>query len=84
MSRSESGRIAATFIVRLWTEHGKDQAPQWRGQVEHVQSGEQVYFRHLDKMLDFILKRRSDGKKQQPADASQATSADITEGKVGG
>lgn len=72
MSRSESGRIAATFIVRLWTEHGAGHAPQWRGQVAHVQTGEQAYFRELDKMLDFIVGRRQKLKKQQrPADTGR-------------
>ena len=65
MSRSESGRITATFIVRLWTEHGQGQAPRWRGQVEHVQSGEQLYFRAPAQMLAFIIGRRKKIEEQQ-------------------
>lgn len=80
MSRPESGRIAATFIVRLWTEHGAGQAPQWRGQVEHVQTGEQAYFRELDKMLDFIVGRRSDGEKEREVGSHEQISADDPEG----
>ena len=72
MSRAESGRIAATFIVRLWTEHGEGQAPQWRGQVEHVQSGEQAYFHALDQMLDLIVGWRGGGEEQPPADTGRA------------
>jgi hypothetical protein len=80
MSRSESGRIAATFIVRLWTEHGPGQAPQWRGQVEHVQSGEQAYFRNLDHMLDFIVGQRGDGEEEWEFGSDEQMSADDLEG----
>ena len=71
MSRGASARRAATFIVRLWTEHGAGQAPQWRGQVEHVQTGEQAYFRTLDHMLVFIVGRRGNVTEQRPADEAK-------------
>jgi hypothetical protein len=54
MSNAEIKRLAATFIVRLWTEHAQGEAPQWRGQVEHVQSDRKHYFRELDQMVAFI------------------------------
>lgn len=54
MSQSESRRLSATFIVRLWSEYAEDELPEWRGQVEHVQSDQEQYFHELDKMVTFI------------------------------
>ena len=46
----------AVFIVRIWCENGDGPslAPEWRGSVENVQSGQRMFFRHLDAVLDFI------------------------------
>lgn len=66
MSASDVSRHAATFIVRMWSEHAEGEAPQWRGQVEHIQSGDQEYFHALDRILDFIVARRDEGHEQPP------------------
>ncbi len=36
-----------SFVLRLWREHGatSEAAPEWRGWVEHVQTGQRYYFR---------------------------------------
>jgi len=41
---------AHSFLVRLWQEHQGAPAiqPEWRGWVEHVQSGERHYFRDAE------------------------------------
>ncbi len=46
----------AAFIVRIWCERGdaSSLAPEWRGSVEHVQTGQRAFFRHLDAVLDFM------------------------------
>lgn len=46
----------AVFIVRIWCEQGDaDSAmPEWRGSVEHVESGQRVFFRNLEAVLDFM------------------------------
>ena len=46
----------AVFIVRIWCERGDGPsvAPEWRGSVEHVQTGARAFFRHLDVVLDFM------------------------------
>lgn len=46
----------AVFIVRIWCERGDGPslAPEWRGSVEHVQTGARAYFRHLDAVLEFM------------------------------
>ena len=43
-----------SFVLRLWFEPSGDDSPEWRWQVQHVQSGEQRYFRNLSAMLDFV------------------------------
>ncbi|WP_167285161.1 hypothetical protein [Marilutibacter alkalisoli] len=46
----------AAFIVRVWNEHRNDDvvAAEWRGSIEHVQSGQRVFFRHLETVVDFM------------------------------
>jgi hypothetical protein len=43
----------STFIIRFWQESGSD-APLWRGQAQHIQSGEQVIFTDETMLIDFI------------------------------
>jgi hypothetical protein len=43
------------FIVRLWSEN-KPPGP-WRGSVEHVPTGQKLYFTSLGDMNDFITLR---------------------------
>ena len=46
------------FIVRIWlVEGGRDGA--WRGSVEHVPSGQKLYFTSLGDLNDFIARRLS-------------------------
>jgi hypothetical protein len=44
---------ASTFVVRLWREWSVA-GPRWRGQVDHVQSGETARFLDLEELLDII------------------------------
>lgn len=46
----------AVFIVRIWCERGDADAtmPEWRGSVEHVESGQRVFFRNLEAVVDFM------------------------------
>ncbi|HWE60779.1 MAG TPA: hypothetical protein VHB98_03635 [Chloroflexota bacterium] len=48
--------VTSTFIIRLWTngESLTDQPPHGRGRIDHLQSGERLYFDHLDSALGFI------------------------------
>jgi hypothetical protein len=46
---------SASFIVRVWCESGAGLEVQaWRGSVEHVGSGDRVFFSELDAMLCFM------------------------------
>jgi hypothetical protein len=44
---------ASTFVVRFWREGSAD-GPRWRGQVDHVQSGETARFLDLEGLVVFI------------------------------
>ncbi len=46
------------FIVRFWHEDSRGEpAAQWRGSVEHVQSGQRLYFVSLNDLTDFMTLR---------------------------
>jgi len=49
----EPGTPLNTFIVRFWRKSRADK-PCWRGQVQHVQSGECVAFADEDALLCFL------------------------------
>ena len=42
-----------TFVLRFWREPSAGQA-RWRGQIEHVQSGQSAAFLDLEAMLRFL------------------------------
>ena len=42
-----------TFVVRFWQEVGSDR-PRWRGQAQHVQSGERIAFADEAGLLAFV------------------------------
>jgi hypothetical protein len=46
----------AVFIVRVWCERGDGDAAvtEWRGSVEHIQSGHRAFFRNLEAVLEFV------------------------------
>jgi hypothetical protein len=43
---------AHSFVMRIWRENRDDPAdpPEWRGWLEHVQSGQRHYFRELEEI----------------------------------
>lgn len=54
MSLSKS----ASFVIRLWLEpREKINEPEWRGHVTHVQTGEQIYFRRLYDLMQFVKEK---------------------------
>lgn len=52
-SARDPGPPLNTFIVRFWREQGTGQT-HWRGQVQHIQSGERIAFADEDTLLSFI------------------------------
>jgi hypothetical protein len=48
---------SAAFIVRVWCECGdppRDEVRDWRGSIEHVETGERVFFRELAAVIEFM------------------------------
>lgn len=54
MIRSIAPRRTVTFVVRMWAEPATDVDNLWRGQVEHLQSGERQNFIELKRIEEFI------------------------------
>lgn len=46
-------RQTISFVVRLWHEPGADPA-QWRGQIEHVGSGDIAHFQFSNGLWEFL------------------------------
>jgi hypothetical protein len=46
----------AAFVVRIWREQGElpSSSPEWRGSVEHVESGQKAFFRNFATMVEFM------------------------------
>lgn len=42
------------LTVRLWKEDLGDGQSEWRGKVQHVSSGEAVYFREWEELVETI------------------------------
>ncbi len=49
-----SERSEHLFIVRVWQEPAQIQAGTWRGSIEHVSSGQRLYFTSFNDLNDFI------------------------------
>ena len=43
----------ATFVLRFWHETTAGEV-RWRGSIKHIQSGEEIAFLHIGRMLDFL------------------------------
>ncbi|MBI1741857.1 hypothetical protein HYR54_02195 [Candidatus Acetothermia bacterium] len=56
MSAPHFERRTVSFIVRLWTESSEIQkTSDWRGQIEHVGSGELAYFQGADRLVETVI-----------------------------
>jgi len=42
------------FTLRVWLEQVDDGREEWRGRVQHVVSGETIFFRDWDTLLAFL------------------------------
>jgi hypothetical protein len=47
-------RQTISFVIRLWREPSAEAAP-WRGQIEHVGSGETAHFQVSTGLWEFLL-----------------------------
>jgi hypothetical protein len=48
-------RQTLNFVVRLWLEPADEGSPRWRGQIEHVGSGQRVHFQAGAGIADLLL-----------------------------
>ncbi len=58
--RRLTSRQTETFIVRLPIEHPEQPLVPWRGEVEHIQSGQRWAFSEMDELLDFLRRQAED------------------------
>jgi hypothetical protein len=54
-----AGRLEHLFIIRVWQEPEQIKTAEWRGSVEHVPSGQRLYFVSFNDLNDFIRLRLS-------------------------
>lgn len=47
-------RRTVTFVVRVWAEYLEQTPPTWRGEIEHIGSGQVRHFEDVSRMLEFI------------------------------
>jgi hypothetical protein len=52
--RSTLSRRTETFVVRLWAEYLEQTPPIWRGEIQHVGSGQVLRFGSLREMNDWL------------------------------
>jgi hypothetical protein len=43
------------FTIRVWQEAADSTEPEWRGRLQHVPSGEVLYFRSWDMLVRHIV-----------------------------
>jgi hypothetical protein len=55
IDKDQSARHSHLFTVRLWAEDLGQGRVEWRGQVQHILSGEIHYFRDWAVLVDVLL-----------------------------
>jgi hypothetical protein len=53
-SGQELGTQAQTFTLRIWVTKQKDTTLEWRGRIQHVQSGEVQYCRNWEAFSTYV------------------------------
>jgi hypothetical protein len=66
-------RYIHAFIVKLWLERREIEGakPEWRGRIDHVQSGKRAYFRDPAQIMRFIQAYLENTEPSPPAGAEQ-------------
>ncbi len=50
----EPGTQAQTFTLRIWVTDQKDANLEWRGRIQHIQSGEVRYCQSWDAFTTYV------------------------------
>jgi hypothetical protein len=53
-SKSKATAPAHVFMIHLWLEPIEGESGEWRGKIQHIQSGEVEYFRGLENLSAVI------------------------------
>ena len=56
-SQSENGGLGTqtqTFTLRIWVTNQEDAKIEWRGRIQHVQSGEVQYCQSWDAFITYV------------------------------
>lgn len=43
-----------SFVARIWLERDAGKEANWRGHVQHVQGGEELYFQSFAEVCEFL------------------------------
>ncbi len=57
------------FTLRLWVEPVGEHASEWRGKIQHIQTGETRYFRSWEDLVQFVegrLEAEKEGTERRP------------------
>ncbi len=54
LAQEAKAKEDVSFVLRLWLESAGGTPSEWRWRVQHVQSGQERYFRSLADVLDFV------------------------------
>jgi hypothetical protein len=55
MDKNQPHAYPHLFTVRLWIEELGNGQTEWRGQVQHVLTGEKRYFRNWSTLIAFLM-----------------------------
>lgn len=51
MVRSQSMH---SFVARIWLERNAGADAKWRGHIQHIQGGEEIYFQSVAEVCEFL------------------------------
>ncbi len=54
------------FTIRVWAEDVDQDQVEWRGRVQHVLTGESIYFRTWNNLIAFMVKAAALHGSRQP------------------
>jgi hypothetical protein len=66
ISKNKAAAPAHVFMIHLWLEPIEGERGEWRGKIQHIQSGEVEYFRGLENLTAVIeagLQHKVDSRK---------------------
>jgi hypothetical protein len=66
MDRHYQHRQSHLFTVRMWQEELGEGQSEWRGKLQHVQSGEVLYFRQWSALVASLEKMLAEFEARSP------------------